>query len=136
MDQIELFDDWESKYEVLIDLGRDLPPMDAADKNEETRVRGCQSNVWVIAHIRQTAQGPVVDISADSDAAITKGLVSILWHIFSGQTAEKILAFDIESYIEGLGLSAHLSTQRRNGLSGMVKRVKSLAAVACAQEAT
>jgi cysteine desulfuration protein SufE len=123
----ELFDDWEDKYQVLIDLGKDLPRMDPADKNEETRVIGCQSNVWVVARVKQTRQGPVVEFSADSDAAITKGLVSILWRLFSGQPAQNILTFDIEAFIERLGLSSHLSMQRRNGLSGMVRRVKTLA---------
>ena len=107
-----------------------FPPMDPSDKNEETRVLGCQSNVWVVAAVKQTAHGPVIEFSADSDAAITKGLVSILWRVFSGESPDRVLSFDIDSFIERLGLSAHLSMQRRNGLSGMVKRVKTLAAAA------
>ena len=129
-EMFELFDEWDDKYQVLIDLGKDLPPMDHSDKNEETRVLGCQSNVWVVAAVKQTAHGPVIEFSADSDAAITKGLVSILWRVFSGESPDRVLSFDIDSFIERLGLSAHLSMQRRNGLSGMVKRVKTLAAAA------
>jgi len=129
-EMFELFEDWSDKYQVLIDLGKDLPPMNPADKNEETRVIGCQSNVWVEAHVAQTDIGPVVEFSADSDAAITKGLVSILWRVFSGQPAKNILLFDIDDFIDRLGLGAHLSMQRRNGLSGMVRRIKALAAAA------
>jgi cysteine desulfuration protein SufE len=126
----ELFEDWSDKYQVLIDLGKDLPPMDPADKNDDTRVIGCQSNVWVVARLKQTDDGPVVEFSADSDAAITRGLVSILWRVYSGQPAKNILMFDIDDFIDRLGLGGHLSMQRRNGLSGMVRRIKSLAAVA------
>ena len=121
---LELFDDWWDKYELLSDLGKELPSMDPADKTKENRVSGCENDVWVVAHARRTDRGPVIDFSADSDAAITKGLVSILWRLNTGQNPENILTFDIESFIERLGLNANLTAKRQNGLSGMVKRVK------------
>ena len=124
----ELFDNWEDRYQVLIDLGKKLPPMDPAEKNETTRVSGCQSNVWLSARVTRTENGPVVEFSADSDAAITRGLVAILWFVFSGQPPQKIIDFDIDEYLEKLGLIAHLSMNRRNGLFSMVLRVKALAA--------
>jgi cysteine desulfuration protein SufE len=127
-EMFELFDNWEDRYQVLIDLGRKLPPMDLAEKNDNTRVTGCMSNVWMVAHVMQTPSGPVVEFCADSDAAITKGLVSILWYVFNGQPAKNILEFDIDEYLDRLGLIAHLSMNRRNGLFSMVLRVKALAA--------
>ncbi len=126
----DLFDNWEDRYQVLIDLGKDLPPMDPTDKNDKTRVTGCQSNVWMVAVVKETPHGAVVEFSADSDAMITKGLVSILWTVFSGQPAERILEFDIDEYLDRLGLISHLSMNRRNGLFSMVLRVKALAASA------
>ena len=88
-EMFELFDNWEDRYQVLIDLGRKLPPMDPAEKNDQTRVTGCMSNVWMAAHVKDTPGGRVVEFSADSDAAITKGLVSILWYVFSGATGRE-----------------------------------------------
>jgi cysteine desulfuration protein SufE len=130
LETFELFDNWEDRYQVLIDLGRKLPPMDNAEKTDYAKVPGCQSNVWLVAHTKRTNSGKVVEFSADSDAAITKGLVSILWHLFSGQPPEKIIDFDIDEYLEKLGLISHLSMNRRNGLAGMVIRIKGLAATA------
>jgi len=124
----ELFDNWEDRYQVLIDLGKKLPPMDPSEKNDTSRVSGCQSNVWMVAHVKDTVAGPIVEFSADSDASITKGLVAILWYVFSGQPAEKILSFDIDEFLDRLGLMSHLSMNRRNGLFSMVLRVKALAA--------
>lgn len=122
-----LFDDWEDRYQILIDLGRKLPPMPAEEKTEDNRVRGCQSNVWMAAHVENEGDSRVIRFDADSDAAITKGLVAILWHLYSGQPVERILAFDIDGYLERLGLNQHLSMTRRNGLYSMVQRVKALA---------
>lgn len=127
-EMFELFDNWEDKYQLLIDLGRKLPTMDPADKTDQTRITGCQSNVWMVARVVDSPHGQVVEFSADSDAAITKGLVSILWYVFNRQPADKVLDFDIDEYLDHLGLIAHLSMNRRNGLFSMVLRVKALAA--------
>jgi cysteine desulfuration protein SufE len=125
-----LFDNWEDRYQVLIDLGKKLPPMNSEDKCDANRVSGCQSNVWMVANLEQSADGPIVVFHADSDASITRGLVAILWHVFSGQHVSDILTFDIDEFLDKLGLMSHLSMNRRNGLFSMVLRVKALAASA------
>ncbi len=124
IEAFEMFDNWEDRYDYLIDLGKKLPPVKPDERIPENRVEGCQSNVWVVA--RKTEE-QTVEFSADSDAMITKGLVSLLWLIYSGEKLDKILSYDIEALLSKLGLDQHLSLTRKNGLSGMVKRVKSLA---------
>ena len=142
VDAFEMFDSWDDRYSFLIDLGRKLPPMAASDKNEVTKVQGCQSSVWVVARPRPVSHLDVtgspgepatngarlIDFTADSDAAIVKGLIAILTRIYSGQTANNILSFDIESLIQRLELQQHLSMNRGNGLQAMIKRIKLLAA--------
>ena len=120
-----MFDDWADRYQFLMDLGKKLPPMDAANKTEENRVQGCQSNVWLVAH--PVPGTDKVEFIADSDSAIVKGLVSILWRVYSGQHASAILSFDIEKLLADLELDQHLTMNRRNGLVGMVQRIKALA---------
>jgi cysteine desulfuration protein SufE len=127
VEDFELFDNWEDRYRYLIDIGRELPPLDEADKTEENRVHGCQSNVWMVAQVREENGRRVIDFIADSDAHIVKGLIAILRRVYSGEPAEAILDFDIEGLLDRLGLSQHLSLGRRNGLAGMVKRIKALA---------
>ena len=124
-DAFGMFDDWSDRYQFLMDLGRKLPPMPDADKTEESRVKGCQSNVWLVAHAIPGTDR--VEFVADSDSAIVKGLVAILWRVYSGQPAEQILAFDIEGLLSDLELDQHLTMNRRNGLQGMVQRIKALA---------
>ena len=124
IEAFEMFDNWEDRYDYLIDLGKKLPPVKPDERIPDNRVEGCQSNVWLVA--RKTEE-QTVEFSADSDAMITKGLVSLLWLIYSGEKIEKILSYDIEALLSKLGLDQHLSLTRKNGLSGMVKRVKSLA---------
>ena len=120
-----MFDDWADRYQFLIDLGRKLPPMDPAGKTEETRVKGCQSNVWLVAHpVPGTDR---IEFVADSNSSIVKGLVAILWRVYSGQPAEQILSFDIEKLLADLELDQRLTLNRRNGLVGMIQRIKSLA---------
>ena len=121
IEAFEMFDNWEDRYDYLIDLGKKLPPVKPDERITENRVEGCQSNVWVVA--RKTDE-QTVEFSADSDAMITKGLVSLLWLIYSGERIENILSYDIEALFSKLGLDQRLSLTRKNGLSGMVKRVK------------
>jgi sulfur transfer protein SufE len=124
-DAFGMFDDWADRYQFLMDLGKKLPPMESADKTEENRVKGCQSNVWLVA---QPVPGTDrVEFVADSDSAIVKGLVAILWRVYSGRPAGEILSFDIEKLLADLELDQHLTLNRRNGLVGMVQRIKSLA---------
>ena len=124
----ESFESWEERYSFLISMGRKLPPLDDADRTEENRVHGCQSNVWVVAHPQQQSGEEVIDFVADSDSTLVKGLIAILRKIYSGQTPSRVLAFDIEGLFERLDLNQHLSMGRRNGLYGMVQRIKILAA--------
>lgn len=128
IDTFEMLGDWEEKYRFIIDLGRQLPPMDESDKVDANKVRGCLSSVWLVAENHEENGECVVDFVADSDSAIVKGLVAILRSVYSGQTARDVLEFDIDGLFERLDLAGHLSMGRRNGLSEMVKRVKALAA--------
>ena len=128
---IEEFDDlgdWADQCEVLIDMGRDdLAPMDDDLKTEASRVHGCQSNVWMVA--RHTENG-LIELTADSDAMIVRGLLCIIMMVFSSRTPREILDTDITAIFDRLGLDRHLSPQRKNGLSGMVQRVRAFAAEA------
>ena len=123
-DDFELLSDWESRFAYLIDLGKALPPMDEVDKCEENRVQGCQAQVWM--KFEPEAEGKIT-IVADSDAFIVRGLIAVLLLIYSGKTAQEILNTDGQSVLERLGLAAHLSPTRKNGLFSMVKRVRELA---------
>jgi|TARA_B100001964_G_scaffold239247_1_gene306296 cysteine desulfuration protein SufE len=124
VDDFELLSDWESRFAYLIDLGKALPPMDEVDKCEENRVQGCQAQVWM--KFEPEAEGKIT-IVADSDAFIVRGLIAVLLLIYSGKTAQEILNTDGQSVLERLGLAAHLSPTRKNGLFSMVKRVRELA---------
>ena len=124
VEAFELFDDWDDKYSFLIDLGRKLPPLDEAAKTEENRIQGCQSMVWIVTQAHTKDGQILLDFRADSDSAIVKGLIAILRKVYAEQPPEKILAFDIEGLLERLELSRHLSLNRRNGLLGMVQRIK------------
>ncbi len=126
---IETFDalgDWESQCDYLIDLGYELPDFPAAARTEANRVHGCQSNVWLIAEVKEI-DPPVVEIAADSDSMIVRGLIAVLLMAYSGRTPDEILQTDIRQIFARLGLNRQLSSARRNGLEGMVKRIQSLA---------
>jgi cysteine desulfuration protein SufE len=120
-----LFDDWNGRYEYLIDLGRKLAPMDDLLKTEETEVKGCVSKVWL--YIQQDEVGRF-QLQADSDGSITKGLVYIVLAAYQGKTVEEIQAIDIHNLFSEIGLEEHLSPNRRNGFFAMVEKIKSLAA--------
>jgi cysteine desulfuration protein SufE len=109
---------WEDRYQKIIALGRALPPLPESFRTDENKVRGCSSTVWLHA----TSEGDKVVFHADSDAAIPKGLVALLVQVYSGQTAKAILAAPPE-FIEELGLNQHLSPNRANGLTAMVKQL-------------
>ncbi len=125
VDNFGLFDDWEDRYRYLIDLGAHLPPMDEALKTEETRVKGCMSQVWMVMGWDEAHR---LSLLADSDAQIVKGLIAILMTIFQGKTAEEIAATDIDQIFGKLGLDQHLSPNRRNGFYAMVERIRSFTA--------
>lgn len=126
----ETFDflgDWTERYHFVIEMGQKLLPMAPEMKNEATRVHGCQSTVHLFArpHLKSPDR---LDFLADSDADIVRGLIAILQKVFAGQRAKDILAFDVESFFRRLGLDQHLTTGRRNGLAGMVERIRQSAA--------
>ncbi|MCA9267472.1 MAG: SufE family protein [Planctomycetales bacterium] len=122
---------WDERYGFLVELGHELPPMDGALKNDQTKVDGCMSQVWMIAQAETPSDGPpVIRINADSDSLIVKGLIAVLLALFDGRTPQEILDLDPEQVFDQLGLRQHLSGQRRNGLYAMVQRIKTLAALA------
>lgn len=126
---IEEFDDlgdWADQCEVLIDMGRDLPDMAAELKTDESKVHGCQSNVWMVAEVSECVP-PTIELTADSDAMIVRGLLSVILLIYSGRTPREILDTDIQGIFQRLGLDRHLSSARKNGLAGMVNRVRNIA---------
>jgi cysteine desulfuration protein SufE len=130
IDNFSFLDDWEDRFRYLIDLGRKLPPMDEALKTEETKVRGCTSQVWIVDEVKPGAGSgpPTLHFVADSDAHIVKGLIAVLMEIYDGRTPEEVLAVDIRDAIGRLGFQQHLSPNRANGLFSMVERIRSLAA--------
>ena len=129
LQEYEELSDWEEQCDFLIDLGFELPEFPAELKREEYIVHGCQSLVWLVTR-RVIEDGvAVVRLQADSDAIIVKGLIAVLLTAYSGKTPQQILEIDIEALFERMGLNQHLSSTRRNGLHGMVKRVRSFAAL-------
>lgn len=123
-ENFSFLDDWEDRYAYLIELGKNLPPMDDADKNAQTKVDGCMSQVW----LKTSFDGEKLSFVADSDAFIVKGLIAVLQAILSNQTPAYILKTNVEKAFCELGLDTHLSPTRRNGFFSMVARVKEQAA--------
>jgi len=125
----EMLPDWEERYRFIIDLGRKLEPMDDADKTDEHKVRGCMSQVWLTAEDRPDGdEGPVLHIRGDSDAHIVRGLIAILFQIYSDRTPQEIVDTDIRAIFEELQLEQHITANRRNGLHSMVETIRRLAA--------
>ena len=113
------YDDWMDKYQMIIDLGNELPELDSRYKTDDNLIEGCQSRVWLQA---EYTDGMVI-FNADSDAIITKGLVSLLIKVMSGHTPQEILDSDLH-FINEIGLTEHLSPTRSNGLLAMVKQMR------------
>ncbi|MDP6039941.1 MAG: SufE family protein [Candidatus Latescibacteria bacterium] len=126
LQNFDILTDWEDRYRYIIELGRKLPPLEDEYKNEDNRVQGCVSNVWLITNVNG-GDPPVIEFRADSDAQIVKGLVAILLSLYSGKTAKEILTADIRGIFEKLELVKHLSPNRANGFASMVKRIHELA---------
>jgi len=125
-ENFELLGDWESRYSYILDLGAKLLPLPDEYRTEENRVKGCQSIVYLTTRKRPgTRDG--VDFLADSDADLVRGLIAILQHLFAGQTAKQILAFDIAGFFRKIELDKNLAMTRRNGLAGMVERIRNFA---------
>lgn len=119
IEDFEVFGDWMEKYEYIIQLGKDLPLIDPKYKTDDNLIRGCQSKVWLHAELQD---GKLV-FTADSDAVITKGLVSLVIQVLSGHAPKEIAETEIY-FIDAIGLTSHLSPTRSNGLLSMLKQMK------------
>ena len=119
-EDFSMFDQWVDKYAYIIDLGKSLPIIDEKYRDEDHLIRGCQSQVWLAAEL--SPEGNVV-FTADSDALITKGIISLLVNVLSGQRPGEIAKADL-SFIDRIGLSSHLSPTRANGLYEMIRQMK------------
>ena len=119
IDDFAFLSDWEQKYEYIIDLGKELKGLPEEKKNEDILIKGCQSQVWLDAELRD---GKIFFL-ADSDGILPKGIISLLVGVYSGHTAEEILAADFD-FISKIGLQEFLSPSRANGLASMIKQIK------------
>lgn len=119
VEDFELFDEWESKYEYIIDLGKQLPDLSEQYKTEENIIKGCQSLVWLHAYM----DGDLLKFEADSNAIIVKGLVNMLVKVLSGHTPKEIATADIY-FMDRIGLHQHLAQTRSNGLASMLKQMR------------
>lgn len=121
----ELLDEWDDRYRYLIELGRTLEPFPDALRSEDNKVRGCASQVWLHSAVVTAADGvPRLVFQGDSDAHIVRGLVALTIAAYSGRTAAQILETDAFGLFERLGLAAHLTPQRSNGVRAMIERIK------------
>jgi cysteine desulfuration protein SufE len=133
IENFNYLDDWEDRYRYLIELGRTLEPLDEAAHNDKNKVLGCASQVWLETRVAADASGtPVLELRGDSDAHIVRGLVALILALYSGQTVPEILTTDAQALFQSLGLSAHLTPQRTNGVRSMVERIKRDARAAAA----
>ena len=136
IENFELLDQWDDRYRYVIELGRTLPPLAPAAHSEANKVRGCASQVWLVTHVKPDgAGGPTLSFEGDSDAHIVRGLVAILFALYSGKRAKEILATDPEALFNRLGLRENLTPQRSNGLRAMVDRIRAEAKAALAPAA-
>ncbi|KGO92781.1 SufE family protein [Flavobacterium subsaxonicum] len=119
IDEFSMFDEWDERYQYVIDLGKSLPLIDEQYKTDSNIIKGCQSKVWLHADKKD---GNVI-FTADSDAILTKGLIAIMIRVFSNQKPEAILEADTK-FIDDIGLKEHLSATRANGLVSMIKQIK------------
>lgn len=119
IDEFSMFEDWEERYQYMIDLGKTLPLIDPQYKTDDNIIKGCQSRVWVHAEMDHDN----VVFTADSDAIITKGIIAILIRVFSNQSPNDIIEANTD-FIDQIGLKEHLSPTRANGLVSMIKQLK------------
>ena len=129
VEEFTFLDDWMDKYTHIIEMARDLAPLSEAEKTEQNIVRGCQSQVWLVAGV----ENDQVVFRADSDAVITKGLIAMLVRVLSGHPPQEIIDADL-SFLDQIGVREHLSPNRSNGLSAMMKQMKYYAVALQAQQ--
>lgn len=125
VENFELLEDWEDRYRYLIELGRELEPLPEAAHNDANKVRGCASQVWLETTVERDGGEPRIKLKGDSDAHIVRGLITLVFAVYSGRTSREIVETDIQPLFEKLGFSAHLTPQRSNGVRAMVERIKS-----------
>lgn len=125
IEEFGFFDDWMERYQYLIDLGKKLPALPPQARTDDRLLAGCQSNVWFLAE----GDADRLDFQANSDAAIVSGLIALILRVYSGRSAEEILATEPE-FIDAIGLSEHLSATRANGLAAMLQAVRNVASSA------
>ncbi|HEY2136126.1 MAG TPA: SufE family protein [Xanthobacteraceae bacterium] len=136
IENFSLLDDWDDRYRYVIELGRGLTPLPEAARTETNKVQGCASQVWLTTEVKPDgAAGPLLSFAGDSDAHIVRGLIAILFAVYSGKPAREILSTDAVSVFEQLGLREHLTPQRSNGFRSMVERIRTDARAALAEAA-
>ena len=119
IEEFSIFTDWLDKYEYIIELGKNVPVIEESAKKEENLIKGCQSRVWLDCWVEDGK----LFFAADSDAIITKGIISLLIRVYNGQQPKDILSSDL-SFIDAIGLQENLSPTRANGLVSMIKQIK------------
>ena len=134
IDDFGILDSWDDRYRYVIELGRALPEFPEAARTDRNKVQGCASQVWFVSETQppKNGGGPVIELKGDSDAHIVKGLIAILFALYSGQPAKKILDTDAIALFNRLGLGEHLTPQRSNGFRSMVERIRADARAALA----
>ena len=123
VEDFEFIEDWEDRYRYVIEQGKAMDPLDDALKVPATKVDGCASQVW----LHPKVENRVMHFNGDSDAMIVRGLIALLRKLYNGLTLDEILAVDARAELERLGLNEHLSSQRSNGLTAMIERVRLIA---------
>ncbi|MFD1344205.1 SufE family protein [Litorisediminicola beolgyonensis] len=124
VEDFEFLEDWEDRYRMVIELGRDMPPLEEALKVPATKVDGCASQVWLHPRIESGR----FHFEGDSDAMIVRGLIAVLRRLYDGLSLAEIVAVDARAELGRLGLNEHLSAQRSNGLRAMIERIRGIAA--------
>ena len=127
VDDFAFLEDWEDRYRYVIELGKDMPPLDDAQKVPTTKVEGCASQVWLVPHVEGQGADAKISFDGDSDAMIVRGLIAVLRALFNGLPASEIARIDAQAQMARLGLDQHLSSQRSNGLRAMIARIRSIA---------
>jgi cysteine desulfuration protein SufE len=125
VENFDLLEEWDDRYRYLIELGRTLPPLPETARSDANKVQGCASQVWLSTTVKPNGStGPVLAFDGDSDAHIVRGLIAILFALYSGKGAKDILSTDAVALFEKLGLRDHLTPQRSNGFRSMVDRIR------------
>jgi cysteine desulfuration protein SufE len=125
VENFALLDEWDDRYRYLIELGRTLPPLPEGARSDANKVQGCASQVWLATKVAPNGgAGPVLTFEGDSDAHIVRGLIAVLFALFSGRAAKDIISTDAIALFNELGLREHLTPQRSNGFRSMVERIR------------